>query len=205
MLIVFFLSLFVYFRSTKMGIAVRPRYTSAQILGVVKESILTLPFPMILLAGIYRCFTIPTEAAILSLVCVTLIDVISFRKLTVRGMGRVLWFFIVACASTFNCLMVIQEVPMQMSDLIRRIIYTQTMFILALTSFAFVRDCLMDLISLIVVPGTILQSILNDSGPELISFGIICIINCELAFMPPLLEQSVCNYEKQSGVSVRRR
>jgi hypothetical protein len=73
-----------------MGIAVRPRYTSAQILGVVKESILTLPFPMILLAGIYRCFTIPTEAAILSLVCVTLIDVISFRKLTVRGMGRVL-------------------------------------------------------------------------------------------------------------------
>jgi C4-dicarboxylate transporter DctM subunit len=193
-LIAFVLSVYVYFRCRNMGIAKRPKYTSAQILSIVKDSLLALLFPVIVLGGIYGGFTTPTEAAAVSLIYVILIEVFVFRKLTISDIGRVLaksaatgaaLVFIIACASVFNWFMTIQQVPMQMSALIQSIIHTKTMFIFALTAFLFVAGCFMDLISLIVVLGPILQPTLNHFGLDLIHFGIICIINCEVAFMTP--------------------
>jgi C4-dicarboxylate transporter, DctM subunit len=188
------LSVFVFFNCRKLGIAKRPKYTNAQILGIVKDSVLALLFPVIVLGGIYGGFTTPTEAAAVSLIYVILIEVCFFRKLTPADIGRVLaksaatgasLVFIIACASVFNWFMTIQQVPMQMSELIQSIIHTKTMFIFALTAFLFIAGCFMDLISLIVVLGPILQPTLEYFGFDLIHFGIICIVNCEVAFMTP--------------------
>ena len=193
-LIAFVLSVFVYFQCRKMGIPKRPKYTFAQVVGIVKESVLALLFPVIVLGGIYGGFTTPTEAAAVSLIYVILIEVCFFRKLTPADIAKVLaksaatgaaLVFIIACASVFNWFMTIQQVPAQMSELIQSIIHTKTMFIFALTAFLFVAGCFMDLISLIVVLGPILQPTLAHFGLDLIHFGIICIINCEVAFMTP--------------------
>lgn len=194
LLIAFVMSVFVYLRCRKMGIPKRPKYTFAQVAGVVKQSILALLFPVIVLGGIYGGITTPTEAAAVSLIYVILIEVCIFRKLTLTTIGKVLaksaatgasLVFIIACASVFNWFMTIQQVPAQISDLIQSVIQSKIMFVFALTAFLFLAGCFMDLISLIVVLGPILQPTLAHFGFDLIHFGIVCIVNCEVAFMTP--------------------
>jgi len=192
--IAFVLSVFVFFRCRKLGIAKRPKYTSREIVNITKDSIFALLFPVIVLGGIYGGFTTPTEAAAVSLIYVILIEICFFKKLKARDIGKVLaksaatgaaLVFIIACASVFNWFMTIQQAPMQIASLIQSIIHTKIMFIFALTGFLFVAGCFMDLISLILILGPILTPTLEIFKIDLIHFGIITIVNCEVAFMTP--------------------
>ena len=188
------LSIFVYVRSIKLGIRKRPKYSYAQILGILKESVFALLFPVIVLGGIYGGFTTPTEAAAVSLIYVLIVEVFIHKKVSLGSLPKVLaqsastggaLVFIIACASVFTWFMTVQQVPAQLAAFIQDIIDSKTTFIISMIGFLFVAGCFMDLISLTVVLGPILIPTLSIFKIDLIHFGIMAISNAEVAFMTP--------------------
>ena len=188
------LSIFVLIRSRKLGIKKREKYTARQIFTIIKDSILALLFPVIVLGGIYGGFTTPTEAAAVSLIYVLIIELFFYKKVKFKDLTGILanaattagaLTFIIASASVFTWFMTTQQVPAQIAAFIQDIIHTKTMFLISLVIFLFIAGCFMDLISMTLVLGPILVPTLSLFNLDLVHFGIIAITSAEVAFMTP--------------------
>lgn len=188
------LSIFVLFRSRKLGISRREKYNVRQILTIIKESFLALMFPVIVLGGIYGGFTTPTEAAAVSLIYVLIIELFFFKKVKFKDLTGILanaattagaLTFIIASASVFTWFMTTQQVPASIASSIQNIIHTKAMFLFSLVLFLFIAGCFMDLISMTLVLGPILIPTLTLFDLNLVHFGIIAITSAEVAFMTP--------------------
>ena len=188
------LSIYVLIRSRKLGIKRRDKYTFPQILRILKDSILALLFPVIVLGGIYGGFTTPTEAAAVSLIYILIIELFFYKKVKFRDLTKALanaaatggaLTFIIASAGVFTWFMTTQQVPALIAATIQNIIHTKAMFLASLILFLFVAGCFMDLISMTLVLGPILIPTLALFELDLIHFGIIAITSAEVAFMTP--------------------
>ncbi|MBW1800898.1 MAG: TRAP transporter large permease subunit [Deltaproteobacteria bacterium] len=190
------LSIYVLIRSRKLGIKRRDKYTFPQILRILKDSILALLFPVIVLGGIYGGFTTPTEAAAVSLIYILIIELFFYKKVKFRDLTKALanaaatggaLTFIIASAGVFTWFMTTQQVPALIATTIQSIIHTKAMFLASLILFLFVAGCFMDLISMTLVLGPILIPTLALFELDLIHFGIIAITSAEV--------QSFCDHE----------
>jgi C4-dicarboxylate transporter DctM subunit len=187
------LSAYVYIRSRTLRVE-RSIYTFADIKKILKESILAVLFPVIVLGGIYGGFTTPTEASAVSVIYVLIVELFVYKKMKMKNLTRVLadamctaasLTFIIACAMVFNWFMTTQQVPAQVATLIQNTMHTKTMFLFALIAFMFIAGCFMDLISLTLVLGPILIPTLALFELDLIHFGIIAITCAQVAFVTP--------------------
>lgn len=188
------LSVFVLIRSRKLGVKQREKYTARQVFTIVKDSILALLFPVIVLGGIYGGLTTPTEAAAVSLIYVIIIELFFYKKVKLKDLTGILanaattagaLTFIIASASVFTWFMTTQQVPAQIAVFIQDIIHTKAMFLFSLVLFLFVAGCFMDLISMTLVLGPILVPTLALFNLDFVHFGIIAITSAEVAFMTP--------------------
>jgi C4-dicarboxylate transporter DctM subunit len=187
------LSIYVYIRCRKMELE-KVKVGLHDIPKVLKESILALMFPVIVLGGIYGGFTTPTEAAAVSLIYVLIIELVFYKKIKIKDLTRILvnsaitagaLTFIIASAMVFTWFMTTQQVPAIIASLIQDIMHTKTMFLLSVFIFLFIAGCFMELISLTLVLGPILIPTLALFNLDLIHFGIIAITSAEVAFMTP--------------------
>jgi len=187
-------SIYVYIVCRRNNLGQKVRFSFSESLNLLKESILALIFPVIVLGGIYGGIATPTEAAAISLIYVLIIEFGVYRKLKFKNLAKVLadsavisatLNMILGCAIVFSWFMTTQQVPAQVAAFITAVFHAKWVFLLALVIFYVIAGCFMDLVSLTVILGPILIPTMQRFNIDLIHFGIIAVALCELGFLTP--------------------
>ena len=187
---------FIFFNCRNLELEEQKQYTKKEKKEIWIKSIFSLLYPVIVLGGIYAGFATPTEAAAIALVYVIIVEMFIYKTIGLKDVEDAAYnalitsgaiIFIIACASVLNWLITTQQIPVIMAGMIEANISSKVVFILLITVVFLIFGCFMDLIALIVILGPILKPTLAYFNINLIHFGIMAVMNSQIAFLTPPL------------------
>lgn len=187
-------SIWVWYRAKKLNIPVEPRTSLREKLLVVKDSIWSLMFPVIILGGIYSGLATPTEAAVISLFYVLGVELLVYRETPIRDIlvtlrdsvvSSAVIVLTVSAARVFVWYLTTQKIPTMLFNWVTATFDNKYTFLFALVVLLFIAGCFVDVVTVIVILGPILLQALNYFGIDLIHFGIIAVMCAQIGFISP--------------------
>ena len=151
-------------------------------------------FPLVILGGIYGGIFTPTEAAAVSVVLALLLSLTVYRAaglsdhvsiLVQSGTMAATILIIMAATSVLSYILSYEQIPKAVTELITHSEITPFVFILLVNILLLGLGCFLEIISVILIVVPMLLPTLNDLGINPVYFGIILIVNMELAVITP--------------------
>ena len=160
----------------------------------IKDSLLEIPLPIVVLGGIYSGLFAVSEAAAITALYVLVVTVfirreISFRKLpkvmkdAMMLVGAIMVILGVSLASTNY--MIDAEIPTQIFEFIRSHIDSKYTFLILLTLFLLVLGMMLDIFSAIVIMIPIILPVAIGYGIHPVHLGILFLANMQLGYSTP--------------------
>jgi len=160
----------------------------------IRTSIWALLMPPIVLGGIYFGIFTVSEAAAIGCVYALLVGVVIYRNFgwtelwetafeTVRTTAML--FMILAAAAIFGHAVTIIRLPAQLVELVVAQGLTPLHFVLAVMAVIFILGMFLETISIILITTPIVFPVLVKLGVDPIWYGILLMINLELALITP--------------------
>jgi C4-dicarboxylate transporter DctM subunit len=171
-----------------------PRASLREALGAIRASFWALAMPPLVLGGIYFGLFTASEAAAVGAILALLIAVLVYRNFgwkdlydcaydTVRISAML--FMIVAAAAMFGHAVTILRLPNEVVETIAGAGLSSTEFIVAVMLVIFVLGMFLETISIILVTTPIIFPVLTDLGINPVWYGVLLMINLELALITP--------------------
>ena len=171
-----------------------PRATGAEALRALRDGLLALGLPVIIVAGLkFGAFT-PTEAGVVAAVYAILVGMFGYRELTPAMLPGVLVaavrttaavMFLVACAAVTAYLITIAEIPGQIRPLLEPFMGDRTALMLAMMVLVVVVGTALDFIPTILILTPVLMPIVREAGIDPVYFGVLFIINNAIGLLTP--------------------
>lgn len=166
-----------------------------RVLNTSRNAIWTLGAPVIIFGGIYSGFFTPTEASIVLVMYSIFVAMLVYRELDLSELWDVAIssalltakiFVIVASASVFALVLVIEKVPDQLVSAMMSLEMNSLLILLMLNVILLIVGMFLDPNSAIVVLLPLLLPIASAIEVDLIHFGIIMTVNLAIGmFTPP--------------------
>ena len=185
--------------SVRQGIASkieRHPFDAKKLWTAFKNVIWEIPLPFFIIGGIYGGYFTATEAAAVTAFYVFIVEVFVYRDLKLTTdvprvmkesmvlVGAIL--MILAMAMGLTSLLIDQQIPQRLFELIRQVVESKIVFLMILNVFLLVIGMMMEIFSAIVVVPLIVP-IAKQYGVDPIHLGIIFLANLEIAYlMPPV-------------------
>lgn len=181
-----------YVYGMRSGIAPRPRATRQEIFKAFRDAFPVLLSPIIVLGGIYGGFFTPMEAAAVSAVYAGVLAL--FFGTTVRQLFPLLAssatmssviMMILAGAQLFGYIVTNERVPFIMFDYFNSLQLDRTAFLAIVMLFFLFVGMFLEVISIILITMPILMPIILNLDINPYFFGILLILNMEIAVITP--------------------
>jgi C4-dicarboxylate transporter DctM subunit len=188
------LILVAYFISVKKGYGGGEKSTFNEFLAAFKDAILALLMPVIILGGIYGGIFTPTEAAVVAVVYGLVVGLFVYREIKWKDLNRIfsesvvttsVIMFIIATASVFGFLLTRERIPQEVSDLMLGVSASPVLTILLINLLLFVIGTFMETAAAIIILTPILAPVVSSLGIDLVSFGVIMVINLAIGMITP--------------------
>ncbi|MCA3665361.1 MAG: TRAP transporter large permease, partial [Methylobacterium sp.] len=153
-----------------------------------------LLMPIILLGGIYGGATTPTEAAAIAAAYAFLVAAVFYRALNFATVRAVMHDsvrssasvgLIIGSALIFNYIVASENIPAQVSELMRGVEVSPLMFLLMLNLLFLVLGCFLDAATIILVILPVFIPTVKALGIDLVHFGIVAVVNCMIGLITP--------------------
>lgn len=160
----------------------------------LKESLLALLMPIIILGSIYGGIVSPTEAAVISVVYSLAVCIFSYRTLAWKDLGRVFKkgadtyvgiLFIIAAATAFARCITLLRYPQTISASILAAVSNKYAVLLIMNLIMLACGTLIDNIPNIMILSPILLPISAAIGVDPVHFGIIMTVNLAIGMVTP--------------------
>lgn len=160
----------------------------------LRRAVWGLMFPVIILGGIYSGVFTPTEAAGIGCALALAVGAFVYRSLTfpdllvtLRETARIsaMIFAVVAGAKLFGHVTATMQVPQQFTEWIVATGAGATVFLIAVMIGLIILGDFLDPISIILIVVPIIHPVLAPLGIDPIWFGVLLVINMELANITP--------------------
>lgn len=183
-----------YFTARRNNWRVKNSFSWPELKNALKEGIWGLIMPLLVLGGIYSGAFTATEAAAVAFVYALLVELLIHRSLTLTELMAVLkesiltssmLLFIIANANVLSYYFSVDQIPLRAADFLLRYIETKFLFLLLVNLAMLVMGCFMDIVSAMLVLGPVFMPLLQKYGIDPIHFGIIMVLNIEVAFLTP--------------------
>jgi len=170
------------------------KLTFKQYVKVLKESILALLMPIIILGGIYGGFFTATEASCVAVVYGLIVGVFVYKKITWKLFKEMLFdsakssggmMMIFAVCGAFNWALTIEQIPTKLTNFITGTFTTSTSFMWALIVLLLILGCFMAVNAAIIILTPLLVPIAHAYGFSLIQLGIIMIVCLNIGGITP--------------------
>jgi len=170
------------------------RATIREILIAVKNSLLALMVPIIVLGGIYGGLTTPTEAGVIAVVYAFLAEGVVLRTLSWRKVWQILRgtalttssiFLVVATATALGQILLFNNVPDMLVDLLLSISDNKFILIPIILIFLLIMGTFMDALANILILTPLLLPVATELGIHPVHFGIVMIICASMGFLTP--------------------
>lgn len=162
----------------------------------IRDSVLGLLLPVLVLGGIYGGYFTPTEAAAVAVLYAFLVSMFVYREIGFSDLTTIVLrsarmsamvMFIIANAILFTFVLSLERIPAQVAELFIAMELRTWVFLLMINVLFLIVGMFMDSIGAILILAPILYPIAVDLGVHPVHFGIIFIMNFEIgAVTPPL-------------------
>lgn len=170
------------------------RATIREILIAVKNSLVALMVPIIVLGGIYGGLTTPTEAGVIAVVYAFLAEGVVLRTLSWSKVWQILRgtalttssiFLVVATATALGQILLFNNVPDMLVDLLLSISENKFVLIPIILIFLLIMGTFMDALANILILTPLLLPVATELGIHPVHFGIVMIICASMGFLTP--------------------
>jgi C4-dicarboxylate transporter DctM subunit len=172
-----------------------------------------LAMPPLILGGIYSGIFTPVEASVVAVAYALIVSLVVYRTITWSGFnaafeGAVLMggalMIVVACSTLFARTITLEQIPQNLVDLFSQITTQPLIILLLINVMLLIIGTFMETISAIIILAPILVPLVRTFGIDPIHFGIILIINIEIAFLTPPLGVNLFVGAQIAGVPIER-
>lgn len=185
---------YVYFKSRRHGWRSSRSYTASEAIMIIRQGILGLLLPIIVLGGIYAGFFTPTEAAAVSVVYALVVELFIHRSFRIRDLPMICKdaavlstaiLFIIACAMTFIWLLTAHQIPVKIADFIVVHIHTWWVFLILINILFLIMGTFMDDVAAMLIMAPLLGATLTRFNIDPIHFGVVMVLLIEFGFLTP--------------------
>jgi C4-dicarboxylate transporter DctM subunit len=187
-------AVYVYVISQKNKYGGTVKYSLKESAEIFFKAIPALLFPLIVLGSIYTGWATPTEAAAISVVYVSFIEIVIYKTARLKDIPEMFFgglinaatlALIISAAQVLNWLMTVMQIPVSISTFIVSTVSNRVAFILLMWVVFLVAGCFVDLVALIVVLAPILLPSLSHYDINPIHFGIMAVMATQIGCITP--------------------
>jgi len=190
----------VYIIAVKRGYPSQKKTTIRQKGIALQRAFLSLLMPLIILGGIVLGITTPTEAGVLAVLYAIFLGVmykeinwktflVSMREgLTINASIML----IVSVAAIFSWVLVSQNVPRIVADLILSLTSNPIIVLLLVNLFLLILGMFFDTMAILIICTPIFIPLMNMIGVDLVHFGVIMVFNLMIGIITPPM--GICLY-----------
>jgi C4-dicarboxylate transporter, DctM subunit len=194
-LMVLLLSLYSAWRGFQAKVA-RPKFTFHEVGSALRESIWEVPLPFIVLGGIYTGIVAISEAAVLTVIYVLIVEVGVYRDIRIRELfpiitkstilvGGILIILGVSFGLTNS--LINEEIPMKILEFLKNNIQSPITFLLWLNLFLLLAGCVLGMFPALIILVPLIVPVAQAYSLHPVHLGIILLTNLEIgASLPPL-------------------
>jgi tripartite ATP-independent transporter DctM subunit len=173
---------------------VHDKQSWADVMAALKEGIWALFLPAIIIFGLKFGIFTPTEAAVVAAVYSLFVAIVIYRELKVGQVFDVLVaatkstgivMFLVAAALAAAWLITIADLPGEMVELLKPLMGSQTLLMLAMIAILFAVGCVMDLSPIILILTPVLLPVARQAGINEVYFGVIFVVCGSIGLITP--------------------
>lgn len=185
--------------------------TTAEKLRALRDAVLSLALPALVLGGIYGGVFTPTEAAAMAVFYAVIVSVFVYRELDLKDLGGILLssartsamiMFIIANGILFSFVLTSEQIPGEITELLLGYELNTFTFLLLVNIILLVAGCFMETSSAILILAPILLPIALELGVNPIHLGVIMVMNLEIGMVTPPLGLNLFVASGMSGMSV---
>jgi tripartite ATP-independent transporter DctM subunit len=186
------MGLYSAFRSPRRPAAYQS--SGVSILTSIKAAIWEIPLPIVAIGGIYAGLFTASDAAIVTVFYVLLVEVIIKRDVKWGKLPEILAessvmvggiLMILGSALALTNYFIFADIPSRLLEWIGGTLQSKFSFLLALNLFLLVVGCLMDIFSALVVVVPLILPLAVQYGVDPIHLGIIFLANLEIGYSTP--------------------
>lgn len=164
------------------------------VLAAFRKSIWAVMMPPLILGGIYLGVFTAGEAAAVGAVYALAVALLVYRNVTVADLldcgvqtmrTSVMLFMIIAAAGMFGHAITIIRLPAQIMETVATLGLSQSGFILAVMFAIFILGMFLETIAIILITTPIILPVMTALGINPIWYGVMLMINLELALITP--------------------
>lgn len=176
---------------------------------IVKDGVIAMMLPLIILGGILGGICTATEAAAMAVVYALVLGFVVYRNLTFRKFLDILWttsktvaniFLIVAFANAFSWVAGMEKIPDQLADMLLQISENPIILLFIVNIFYILAGMVMDVGAAIILFAPILAPVMAKVGVDPIHFAVLTITNLTMGVLTPpvgLVLFSACSVGKR--------
>jgi len=178
----------------KSEIKLQPWAGFSKVLREIRKSIWAVIMPPIVLGGIYLGIFTASEAASIGCLYALFVGVVIYRNFGIRDLWDTAYetvrttamlFMILAAASMFGHAITIIRIPIELVEQVVAIGLSATGLVLAVMVVILVLGMFLETISIILITTPIIFPVMVELGINPIWYGILLMINLELALISP--------------------
>jgi C4-dicarboxylate transporter DctM subunit len=161
---------------------------------VLKRAVWALLMPPLVLGGIYFGIFTASEAASIGCIYALIIGAVVYRNFGLRDLAETAYetvrttamlFMILAAAALFSHAVTIIRLPIELMEAVTALGLSQVGFLLVVMLVIFILGMFLETISIILITTPIILPALMQFDVNLIWYGILLMINLELALITP--------------------
>ena len=190
-----------------------PVPTLKSLIKSIKEGILPLMTPVIIIGGIYSGFFTATEAAVIAVLYSFLLSFFVYKEMTWPMLVQVLREtvkdsatigIILATSSLYGNALIRAQIPQQLLKLLTGSISSPMVMFLVLNLFLLIVGCFMETTSAITILMPLLNPIIAAMHINPVHFGIVMVFNLMIGVLTPPFGMCLFVTSRVGGVSVVR-
>ncbi|MCI6275296.1 MAG: TRAP transporter large permease [Clostridium sp.] len=169
-------------------------YEKGEKKSIVKDGIIALILPLIILGGILGGFCTATEAAAMAVVYSMILGFFVYKNLNFKEMKDILWstsktvaniFMIIAFANAFSWAAGMEQIPAKLATMLQSISSSPIILLLIVNVFFILVGMVMDVGAAIILFAPILAPVMLKVGVDPIHFAVLTITNLTMGVITP--------------------
>ncbi|MCY4046391.1 MAG: TRAP transporter large permease, partial [Cellvibrionales bacterium] len=171
-------------------------FSNSQRLKALKEALIPLGLPLLILGGIYSGLMTPTESAAIGVFYCIVCGLFFYKTLSVKSLYHIsiestllvsVALFILGGSVCFGRIMTFEEIPQKIVASVFYLTENKILILLGINALLLVVGAFFETLAAIVILTPVLLPITNSLGIDPIHFGIIMIVNLSIGFITPPL------------------
>ena len=188
------LSLVVVMQSIKLDIPKEPAREKGELLAAVKDSILAINMPVIILGGIYGGVFTPTEAGAVAVIYSLLVSAFIYEELDLRtirtviikaGISTSVVFFVIATSQSMSWLITVSRVSAELAAWIVSVSSNPFVLVTMINFILLFLGVFLETQAIILLMAPLLLPITASIGMNPLMLGIIMVVNTSVGMITP--------------------